>query len=59
VAATHREILADSGRVDASGRVALVATAAQMLVIVCGGLANLHALAIHSFGPTKAVTRPF
>jgi hypothetical protein len=57
--ATHREILADSGRVDASGRVALVATAAQMLVIVCGGLANLHALAIHSFGPTKAVTRPF
>jgi len=27
--------------------------------MVCGGLGNLHALALHSFGPTKAVTRPF
>ena len=57
--ATHREILADSNRIDGSGRVSLLATPEQMMVIVCGGLANLHALAIHSFGPTKAVTRPF
>lgn len=57
--ATHREILADSNRIDDSGRVSLLATPEQMMVIVCGGLANLHALAIHSFGPTKAVTRSF
>jgi len=31
----------------------------HMLVFVCGGLANLHALALHSFGPTRAVTRAF
>ena len=31
----------------------------HMLVMVCGGLGNLHALALHSFGPTRAVTRPF
>jgi len=30
-----------------------------MIVMVCGGLGNLHALALHSFGPTKAITRPF
>jgi hypothetical protein len=28
-------------------------------VMVCGGLGNLHALALHSFGPTRAVTRAF
>jgi hypothetical protein len=55
----HREVLADAGRVDAAGQVALVASPEQMLVMVCGGLANLHALALHSFGPTKAVTRRF
>jgi hypothetical protein len=27
--------------------------------MVCGGLGNLHALALHSFGPTRAVTRAF
>jgi len=57
--ATHREILADSSRVDADGNVAMVATPQQMMVMVCGGLANLHAFALHSFGPTRAVTRPF
>ena len=30
-----------------------------MLVLVNGGLGNLHALALHSFGPTRAVTRAF
>ena len=28
-----------------------------MLVMVNGGLGSLHALALHSFGPTRAVTR--
>jgi len=37
----------------------MVATPQQMMVMVCGGLANLHAFALHSFGPTRAVTRPF
>ncbi len=37
----------------------LVAGPEHMLVMVCGGLGNLHALALHSFGPTRAVTRPF
>ena len=47
------------GRVDASGNVPLVGDPAQMIVMVCGGLGNLHALALHTFGPTKSVTRPF
>ena len=49
----------DDGRVDARGMVPLVARPDQMIVMVCGGLGNLHALALHSFGPTQAVTRPF
>ena len=53
--AQHREI----GRVDARGDLALVASPEKLVVFVCGGLGNLHALAIHSFGPTLSVTRPF
>ena len=37
----------------------LVEIPEHMLVIVNGGLGNLHALALHSFGPTQAVTRSF
>jgi hypothetical protein len=37
----------------------LVAGPDHMIVMVCGGLGNLHALALHSFGPTRAVTRAF
>ena len=37
----------------------LVESPDHMIVMVCGGLGNLHALALHSFGPTRAVTRPF
>jgi hypothetical protein len=37
----------------------LVASPGHILVMVCGGLGNLHALALHSFGPTRAVTRAF
>jgi len=57
--APHRKHLEECGRVDARGMVPLVAKPEQMIVMVCGGLGNLHALALHSFGPTKAVTRPF
>jgi len=57
--ATHRAQLSDNGRVDAAGRVALVESPDQMLVMVCGGLGNLHAFALHSFGPSKAITHGF
>ena len=57
--APHREKAAENGRVDDNGLVHLVASPEHMLVMVCGGLGNLHALALHSFGPTRAVTRPF
>ena len=46
-------------RVDAGGLVHLVASPEDLLIMVCGGLGNLHALACHSFGPTRAVTRRF
>jgi hypothetical protein len=57
--APHRKRLESFGRVDGRGMVPLVARPEQMIVMVCGGLGNLHALALHSFGPTKSVTRPF
>ena len=56
---SHQRALHDNGRVDANGAVHVVDAPAQLLVIVCGGLGNLHALALHSFGPTRAVTRAF
>jgi hypothetical protein len=49
----------DEGRVDERGTVRLVEDPEHMIVMVCGGLGNLHALALHSFGPTRAVTRAF
>ena len=57
--ATHREQHVAHGRVDADGMVHLVESPEHMIVFVCGGLGNLHALALHSFGPTRAITRPF
>ncbi len=54
---SHREQL--KGRVDARGDVHLVESPERIFVLCCGGLGNLHALALHSFGPTRAVTRPF
>ena len=53
----HREQLRE--RVDSDGFVHLVEGPERILVICCGGLGNLHALALHSFGPTRAVTVPF
>jgi len=55
----HRRRAEDNGRVDDAGYVHLVESPEHMLVIVNGGLGNLHALALHSFGPTRAVTRTF
>lgn len=55
----HREKAKENGRVDERGLVHLVESPDHMLVFVCGGLGNLHALALHSFGPTRAVTRSF
>ena len=49
----------ENRRVDEHGDVHLVEDPEHMLVIVNGGLGNLHALALHSFGPTQAVTRSF
>jgi len=55
----HRRAAEANGRVDTSGLVHLVERAEDLLVIVCGGLGNLHALALPTFGPTRATTRPF
>lgn len=55
----HRRKAEESGRIDGYGLVHLVEDPGHMLVLVCGGLANLHAFALHSFGPTRAVTRAF
>ena len=57
--APHQDALHANGRVDGEGVVHVVDSPAQSLVLVCGGLGNLHALALHSFGPTRAVTRAF
>ena len=55
----HQRALRENLRVDASGVVHVVDSPTEFLVMVCGGLGNLHALALHSFGPTRAVTRAF
>ena len=57
--AAHRSRAEENHRVDDDGFVRLVETPEHMLVLVNGGLGNLHALALHSFGPTRAVTRTF
>jgi len=55
--APHRERAEANGRVDEHGLVHLVESPQHMLVAVNGGLGGLHAFALHSFGPTRAVTR--
>jgi hypothetical protein len=57
--ASHRKLFEENGRLDQGGLVHLVKDPGDLIVVVCGGLANLHALALHSFGPTRAVTRAF
>jgi hypothetical protein len=53
----HQQRQYDDRRVDENGDVHLVESPEHFLVIVNGGLGNLHALALHSFGPSRAVTR--
>jgi len=55
----HQRKAHENRRVDGHGFVHLVESPQHLLVIVNGGLGNLHALALHSFGPTRAVTRTF
>jgi hypothetical protein len=55
----YHDYLERHDRVDERGMVHLVERPEDVIVIVCGGLGNLHAMALHSFGPTKAVTRAF
>jgi len=56
--ATHREKLEAHDVIDDRGYVKLLSTLEQYLVMVCGGLGNLHALALHTFGQGHSVTRP-
>jgi hypothetical protein len=53
----HQRALVANGRVDDDGLVHLVESPRHLLVMVCGGLGNLHGFALHSFGPSRAVTR--
>ena len=53
----HRAWLRERGRVDAAGVAHLVERPEEILVLVCGGLGNLHAMGLHNFGPSRAVTR--
>jgi hypothetical protein len=55
----HRRWLEERDRVDAQGVAHLVQDPQEILIMVCGGLGNLHALGLHNFGPTRAVTKAF
>jgi hypothetical protein len=55
----YHAYLEERDRIGPDGLVHLVERPEDVLVMVCGGLGNLHAYALHSFGPTKAVTLPF
>ncbi|MGE3324918.1 MAG: hypothetical protein AB7N61_05880 [Acidimicrobiia bacterium] len=45
------------GRIDSKGFVHLVAHPSQIIIVVAGGMGALHAMAMHSWGSTKAQTR--
>lgn len=55
----HRKHLEESDRVTKDGQVPLISSPENMLIMVCGGLANLHAMALHSWAVTRSVTRAF
>ena len=46
------------GRVQANGRVHLTQHVEEVLFMTAGGLGNLHAAALHSWGATRAQTQP-
>ena len=49
----NQQILRNKGRVDAEGRVHLVARPDQIVPFVCGGLGSLHAIGLPSFGESQ------
>jgi hypothetical protein len=53
----HQRSLRANDRVDGDGVVHLVETPEHLIVVVCGGTGNLHGFALHSFGPSRAVSR--
>ena len=55
----HQRAYERGDKIDGRGMVPLVESPDHLIVLVCGGLGNLHALAMHSFGPTRAVTKTF
>jgi hypothetical protein len=60
--AANREVLLEKGRVDASGRVWVNEDPQQFVFVVAGGLGNLHAICLPSWGASRiqsqAVVRP-
>jgi hypothetical protein len=56
--AQYRESIEGAGRIRADGRVHLVQAPDDVLFCVAGGLGNLHAAALHSWGATVAQTQP-
>ena len=56
--APHRQDMAALGRVDADGRVHLAQSPQDVLFLTAGGLGNLHAAVLHSWGATRAQTAP-
>lgn len=55
--APHRAGIEELGRVDAAGRVHLTEFPEEVLFLTAGGLGNLHAAVLHSWGATRAHTR--
>lgn len=53
----YRPSIEAAGRIRADGRVHLVQSPDDMFVIVCGGLGNLHAVALPSWGDTVTQTK--
>jgi hypothetical protein len=51
-----REILERRERVDPDGRVRLNDRPDQIVLVVCGGLGNLHAVALPSWSDSESVT---
>jgi hypothetical protein len=51
--APNQRILEDKGRVDARGRVWLNERSDQFVIVVCGGLGNLHAICLPSWGESQ------
>ena len=49
----NRPVLDSKGRVDASGRVHMSERPDQFVVVVCGGLGNLHAICLPSWGDSE------